>query len=150
MNIVLHVFCLFFFQLYFQKKRFTCKTCKATRGSLLLIQKYMKAHNEGTIVKCRVCHKPFDDSNHCEEHKDRHVLKTRYTYVVVVKKESGAICNKKYHLKGSMKTHVQSVHKPKLEVRTYTKDKNVTYESYDDFVKITSKKPIGSFEVKNM
>ena len=41
-----------------------------------------------------------------------------------------------------MRTHVQSVHKLKLEVRTYNKDENVTYELYDDIVKRTSKKPI--------
>ena len=109
----------------------------------------MKAHNEGTIVKCRVCHKPFDDSNHCEEH-DSHVLKARYTCVIVANKESGAICNKRYRLKGSVRTHVQSAHKLKLEVETYTKDENITYQSYDDFVKRTSKKPIGSFEVKDV
>ena len=142
MNIVAHIFSMFFFQLYFQNKRFTCKTCKATRGSLLQIQKHMKAHNKGTIIKCRICRKPFDDSNHCEEHEDSHVLEARYTCVIIVNKESGAICNKRYCLKGSVRTHVQSVHKLKLEVRTYNKDENVTYELYDDIVKRTSKKPI--------
>ena len=110
----------------------------------------MKAHNEGTIVKCRVCHKTFDNSNHCEEHGDNHVLKARYTCVIIVNKESGAICNKRYHLKGSVRTHVQSAHKLKSEVGTYTKDENITYELYDDFVKRTSNKPIGSFKVKDV
>ena len=110
----------------------------------------MKAHNEGTIVKCRVCHKLFDDSNHCEEHEDSHVFKARYICVIVVNKESGAICNNRYHLKGSVRTHVQSAHKLKLEVGTYTKDENVTYESYDDFVERTSKKSTGSFKVKDV
>ena len=114
---------MFFFQLYFQKKRVTLKTCKATRGSLLQIQKHMKAHNEGTIVQCRVCYKWFDDSNHCEEHKDSHVLEARYTCVIIFCKESGAKCNKRYCFKGSVRNHVQCVHKHKLQVRTYTKDK---------------------------
>ena len=141
---------MFFFQLYFQKKRYTCKTCKATRGSLLQIHKHMKAHNEGTIVKCRVCDKTFDNSNHCKEHEDSHVLKARYTCVIVVNKESGAICNKRYHLKGSVRNHVQSVHQLKLEAGTYTKDENITYGSYNDFLKRTSEVTIGSFEVKNV
>ena len=132
---------MFFFQLYFQKKRFMCKTCKATRGSLLQIQKILKAHNKGTIVKCRVCHKPFDDSNHCEEHENKHVLKSRYTCVIVVNKESGAICNKRYHLKGSLRNHVTNAHKPlKLQAGTYIKDENITNESYDDFLKRTTEK----------
>ena len=98
---------MFFFLLYFQK-RYICKTCGATRGSLLQIEKYMKVHQDETIMKC---------------------------------KEQGMVCNRKYHLKGSLRTHVQTVHKPlKLEVRNYTKDENVTCESYVEFVNRTSKK----------
>ena len=100
----------------------------------------MKAHNEVTIVKCRVCYKPFDDSNHCEEHEDSHVLESKYTCVIIVNKELGAIYNKRYCLKGNLRNHVTSVHKPlKLEAGTYTKDEKVTYESYDDFLKRTTK-----------
>ena len=51
------------------------------------------------------------------------------------------VCNRKNCLKGSLRTHVQTAHKPlKLEVGNYTKDENVTYESYADFVNRTSKK----------
>ena len=94
--------------------------------------------------------KLFDNSNHCEEHDDSHVLEARYTCVAIVNKDSGAICNKRYRLKGGVRNHVQSVHKLKLEAGTYTKDKNITYESYDNFVKRTSKKPIDSFEVEDV
>ena len=63
-----------FFLLYFQKKRYICKTCGANRGSLLQIEKHMKAHHCETIMKCRVCKKVFGDYNHCEEHEDSHVI----------------------------------------------------------------------------
>ena len=130
---------MFFFLLYFQKKRYICKTCGATRGSLLQIEKHMKAHQDETIMKCRVCKKVFDDYNHCEEHKDSHVIEPQYTCIIIVNKEQGMVCNRKYCLKGSLRTHVQTAHNPlKLEVGNYTKDKIVTYESYADFVNRTS------------
>ena len=131
---------MFFFLLYFQKKRYKCKTCSATRGSLLQIEKHMKAHQDETIMKCRVCKKVSNDYNHCEEHEDSHVIEPRYTCIIVVNKEQGMVCNRKYCLKGSLRTHVQTSYKPlKLEVGNYTKDKNITYESYADFVNRTSK-----------
>ena len=101
----------------------------------------MKAHQDETIMKCRVCKKVFDDYNHCEEHEDSHVIEPQYTCIIIVNKEQGPVCNRKYRLKGSLRTHVQTAHKPlKLEVGNYTKDENVTYESYADFVNRTSKK----------
>ena len=112
----------------------------------------MKAHQDETIMKCRVCKKVFDDYNHCEEHEDSHVIEPQYTCIIIVNKEQGMVCNRKYRRKGSLRTHVQTAHKPlKLEVRNYTKDENVTYESYADFVNRTSKKKqLGNFEVENV
>ena len=114
------------------------------------MEKHCKVHSEDKILECQVCSKVNDDQDHLDKHEDSHINESRYT--CMVKLDNNQICGKKYRLKGSLRYHLKNAHKKQLDMTYYTKDLNVTYETYEEFKFQTSKTVdfSGSFDVENV
>ena len=64
--------------------------------------------------------------------------------------EAGQLpCDKKYMVKGSLRTHMHNAHDRGLIAGSYLKDENVQWETKDDYLKqMTKQKVIGSFKTE--
>ena len=133
--------------LFFQKKKLMCLDCGNLCGSLAQMKKHQKAHLEDKIRKCRVCEKIYDDDNHLEEHEDKHILEPRY-HCMIVSEVGQPPCGKKYMVKGSLQVHVCNAHDRDLVAGSYLKDKNVQWETKDDYLKHTTKQKVIGFFLK--
>ena len=94
----------------------------------MAMKKHYKVHNEDKILECHVCSKVYDDQDHLDEHEDSYIDESRYT--CMVKLDHNQICGTKYRLKGSIRYHLKNTHKKQLNMMYYTKDLNVSYETY--------------------
>ena len=114
------------------------------------MKKHYKVHSEDKILECCVCSKVYDDQDHLDEHEDSRINESRYT--CMVKLNNNQICGKKYRIKGSIRYHLKNAHKKQLDMMYYTKDLNVTYETYEQFKFCTSKADdfSRSFDVENV
>ena len=50
-----------------------CDECGAIRGGKSQMEKHALVHKTGKLLKCCVCLKVFDDSDHKWEHEDIHI-----------------------------------------------------------------------------
>ena len=87
----------------------------------------MTAHNKG-LMYCKVCKKAFDQKDHKDEREDSHIINgKRY------KCTDDMICGCQYKAWDSLHTHITNAHHKKLSEASYLKNKDMTWETLDQF-----------------
>ena len=93
--------------------------------------KHMSAHDKG-LKYCKVCKKAFDQKDHRDEHEDSHIISSK-RYKSTEKLPDDMICGCQYKAWGSLCTHITNAHHKKLSEASYLKNKDVTWETLDQF-----------------
>ena len=112
-----------------------CDECGAIRGGKSEMEKHALVHKTGKLLKCRVCLKVFDDSDHKQEHEVIHIKGGKhYTYQESL--DDGTECGSKYSAKGSLHMHIKNAHHNQgLSKAKFTRkpDTELVYESLDEY-----------------
>ena len=95
------------------------------------MKKHMIAHDKG-LMYCKVYKKAFDQKDHKDEHEDSYIIYGK-RYKCTKKLPDDMICRRQYKARGSLCTHITNAHHKKLSEASYLKNKDVTWETLDQF-----------------
>ena len=108
-----------------------CDECGVIRGGKSQMDKHALVHKTRKLLKCRVCLKVFNDSDHKREQEDIHVKEEKH-YTCQEPLNDGTECGSKHSAKGSLRMHIKNAHHDQgLSKAKFTRKSNteLVYES---------------------
>ena len=99
------------------------------------MEKHALVHKTGKLLKCHVCLKVFNDSDHKQEHEDIHIKEGKH-YTCQEPLDDGTESGSKYSAKGSLHMHIKNAHHNRgLSKAKFTRkpDTELVYKSLDEY-----------------